>query len=109
FRQSRAGGGATRVGVLDDSAEGLVHGKFLREVPRSLQVNDVVIGKLFALKLTRIGYSRFRAIAVHGSALMWILAVAQVGDFAECKAQCRRKFATSARQFAAGFSNALER
>src|SRR5690242_16709971 len=57
-----ANGAAARVGVLDDGAKGLIPRERVRasagnrgvefggEVPGSLQVNDVVIRKLFALK-----------------------------------------------------------
>ena len=48
--------------MLDDGAKGIVHLgiidsgiiEFLRQVPRGLQVDDVVIRKFFSLKLARI-------------------------------------------------------
>jgi len=76
---------AAWVGVLDDGADGFF--VFLRQIPRGLQVNDVVVGKLLALDLTAVGDSCSRAIAVHGSGLVGILSVAQIYRFLERHAQ----------------------
>ena len=53
FGESLAGGSAARVGVFDDGDDGLF--ELLREIPRGLQVDDVVVGEFLALKLAAIG------------------------------------------------------
>ena len=44
-----AGSGSARIGVLDDGADWLV--ELLRQIPRRLQIDNIVVGKLFALQL----------------------------------------------------------
>ena len=75
--------------MLDDRANRFL--KFLRQVPRGLQVNDVVIGKLFALYLARVGDSRARGVGIHCCFLVRIFAIAQIGNLAERKTKLVRK------------------
>src|SRR5947207_3629003 len=80
FGKCRSRRSSTGIGVLDDRANRFL--EFLRQVPRGLQVNDVVIGKLFALYLARVGYSGARGVGIHCCFLVRIFAVTQVGDLA---------------------------
>src|SRR5205807_8694282 len=53
-----AGSGTGGIGVFDDGADRAVVGiEFLSKVPGGLQVDDVVVGKLFALNLACVGYA----------------------------------------------------
>src|ERR1700722_3263841 len=86
FSQSLSRAGAAGVGVLDDGANWLVEFvlvKFLGEIPCGLKVDDVVEGKLLALKLAGIGHSGGGAIGIHGGFLMRVFAVAQILSFVE--------------------------
>src|SRR5260370_41471347 len=76
---------AARVRVLNDGADGLV--EFLCEIPRGLQIDDVVVGKLFALKLAGIRHSRSRTVGVHRRFLVRVLAVAEIESLLKRKAQ----------------------
>ncbi len=53
--ESLAGSRSAWIGVFDNGADRLI--KFLRKIPRGLQVNNVVIGKLFALYLARVRHA----------------------------------------------------
>ena len=72
---------AARVGVFDDGAGRFV--EFLRQVPGALQVDDIVVGKFFALNLLGIGHAETRTIGVHRRLLVRVLAVAQVAGLLE--------------------------
>ncbi len=76
---------SARIGVLDDGADRLL--EFLCEVPRGLQVHDVVVGKFLALDLAAVRHARAGAIGIHGCFLMGILAVAQVHDLVKRQTQ----------------------
>ena len=65
--------------------------EFLGEVPRGLQVDDVVVGKFLALELAGVGDAYAGAVGVHGGFLVRIFAVAQVESFVESEAQGLRK------------------
>ena len=80
---------AARIGVLDDGAHRLL--EFLRQLPGGFQVDDVVVRKLLALKLFPTGHAASRAIGVHRSFLVGILAITQVSDFIESQSQGRGK------------------
>ena len=56
FQQRLASGRAAGIGVLDDGASRFI--EVLRQVPRRLQVHNVVEGELFALKLLAVGNAR---------------------------------------------------
>src|SRR5437016_8893340 len=71
--------------MLDNRADRLI--KFLSQIPRCLQVDNVVIGKFFTLPLACIGNTRARSIRIHSSFLVRVLAIAQVHDFVEGKPQ----------------------
>ena len=89
FGESLPGRGAAGIGVLDDRDDGLV--EFLGEIPRGLQVDDVVVGKFLALELVGIGHADAGAVGVHGGFLVRIFAVAQVESFVEGEAQGLRE------------------
>ena len=70
--------------MLDNGADRLV--ELLRQIPRGLQVDNVVVGKLFALQLARIGNALpARGVGVHRGLLVRILSVAQVHHFLKDK------------------------
>ena len=80
------------IGVLDDGADGgLVRIEFLGEIPGGLQVDDVVVGKFFALKLAGVGHACAGAVGIHGRLLVRVFAVAQVEGFLEGQAQGLRE------------------
>src|SRR5579871_3632551 len=75
FGERLAGGGAARIRMFDDGADGLVESwfvEFLGEIPRGLQVDDVVVRKFFALELAGVGDSDAGAVGVHGGFLVRI-------------------------------------
>ncbi len=76
---------AAGIGVLDDGADNLV--ELLRQVPRRLQIDDIVVAELFALELLAIRYSLTRAVGIERGLLMRILAVAQIEGFSEAEPQ----------------------
>ena len=89
LNQGTAGRCAAGIGVLDNRAD--CFGEFLREIPGCLQVNNVVVGKLFALQLTPIRYAGARAIGIHGGFLVRIFSVAQIQILVEREPQRLRE------------------
>ena len=71
--------------MLDDGAHRLV--EFLRQVPCSLQVNDVVVAEFLALQLLAVRNALARAVGVQRRLLMRVLAVAQIEGFVEGESQ----------------------
>ena len=76
-RDRRAAG----IGVLDDRADRLL--KLLRQVPRRLQIDDVVVAEFLALKLLAVGDALPRAVGIQRRLLMRVFAVAQIEAFCE--------------------------
>src|SRR5207253_4027081 len=72
-----------RVRVFDDAAGGRF--EFLRQIPGRFQINDVVVRKFFALKLSCGSYSKRRlsSPSVERSTLMRIFAIPQALDLFE--------------------------
>ena len=84
-----AGRGAAGICVFDNGAHRLV--KLLRQIPGGLQIDNIVIGKLFPLHLTRIRHARARAVRIHRRFLVRILSIAQVHHFLKRQPQILRK------------------
>ena len=71
--------------MLDDGAHRFV--KLLRQVPRRLQIHNVVVAEFLALKLLAIRDALAGAVGVQRGLLMRILTVTQIEGFVERKAQ----------------------
>jgi hypothetical protein len=107
FSKSLAGRTARGVGVLDDGADGggiriQARIEFLRKVPGGLQVDDVVVGKFFALKLAGVCHAQAGAIGIHGGLLVRVFTVAQVESFLERQAESLRKCGDSRPRLSCG-------
>ncbi len=61
--------------------------ELLRQVPRGLQVDDVVVAEFLALKLLAVGHALARAVAVQRGFLVRVLAVAQIESLVEGEPQ----------------------
>ena len=92
--------------MFDDGAHRFL--EFLGEIPGGLQIDDVVIRKLFALHLMRIGHACAGTVRVHRRFLVRVLAVAQVQDFLEREADRLRKRCPLRLRFEAVRADALQ-
>jgi hypothetical protein len=91
FKASCAGSYATGISVFDNDAgcSSRVGRKALHTFPCRIRVGNVVIGKLFALKLVVIGEGASNAgcITIKRSRLVGVLTVAHLLHFSKCQVQ----------------------
>ena len=85
LRQVGVAGHAAGVTVFDDSQSG--SGEVARDPPGSVQIQDVVVGKGFALQQVTTQWARSFAQAVESGLLMRILPVAEVGQLGQVEVQ----------------------
>src|SRR5262249_22779618 len=81
-------GASARVGVLDDGNGGT--GELAGELPRGVEIHQIVVGELLALKLFAAGDAR-AATSVEGGRLVRVFAVAQVHDLRDAQVQLVRQ------------------
>ena len=70
-------GRSAGIAVLDDRHGGLL--KLLDQFPGSIQIDQVVVAKFFALKLFSTGDPSARAVRIEGRALVGIFPITQIG------------------------------
>src|SRR5260370_35446429 len=63
--QRLAGRGAARIAVFDNGADRLV--ELLRQIPRGLPTDNIVLGDLLTLPLARTHHAYARTVRVHRS------------------------------------------
>ena len=71
--------------MLDNGANRLL--EFLRQIPCRLQVHNIVVRKLFPLKLPPIRHSSTGAIGIHCGLLVRVLSITEIGDLIERETQ----------------------
>ena len=102
-----AGGGSAGVGVLDDDDGGLV--ELADQLPAGVEIDDVVVAKLFALELLGGGDALAAAVGVERGLLVRILAVAErLRQRVDDADRWRQIFLREDRRAGGGF-NAFER
>ena len=75
FEDGCAGSRAAGVGVLDDGDHRLI--ELAGKLPTGVQVDQIVVAELLALKLLSGGDAETRAVGVERGALVWIFSVAK--------------------------------